>query len=125
MPGSLPVESSVHALSLHPSAPMNPPLETHPMIDLTRLNGHRLVVNCDLLKFVEATPDTTLTLVTGEKLIVRESCDQLIALAAQWRSHILTTAWPDAAHAFAAKPSFDTAHPVGLHQPGHGTEHSS
>jgi flagellar protein FlbD len=95
------------------------------MIDLTRLNGHRLVLNCDLLKFVEATPDTTLTLVTGEKLIVRESCDQLIALAAQWRAHILTTAWPDAAHAFAAKSGFDAVHPVELHQPAHGTDHSS
>ncbi len=38
------------------------------MIDLTRLNGHRMVVNCDLIKFAEPAPDTTITLVTGEKL---------------------------------------------------------
>jgi len=95
------------------------------MIDLTRLNGNRLVVNCDLLKFVEATPDTTLTLVTGEKLIVRESCDELIALAAKWRAHILTSAWPDPAHAFAAKSGIDTAQPLTPHHPAHGTEHSS
>jgi flagellar protein FlbD len=48
------------------------------MIDLTRLNGHRLLVNSDLIKFAEPAPDTTITLVTGEKLIVRESCDELI-----------------------------------------------
>ena len=77
------------------------------MIDLTRLNGNRLVVNCDLVKFAEATPDTTLTLVTGEKLIVRESCDQLLALIAAWRSHILRQTWPDAAHALTSKVAFD------------------
>jgi flagellar protein FlbD len=69
------------------------------MIDLTRLNGHPIVVNCDLIKFVEATPDTTLTLLTGERLIVRESCAQLVLLIAQWRANILRTAWPDAANA--------------------------
>ncbi len=58
------------------------------MIDLTRLNGHRLIVNSDLIKFIEATPDTTLTLITGEKLIVRESCDQVLHLTGQWRRHI-------------------------------------
>jgi flagellar protein FlbD len=72
------------------------------MIELTRLNGHPLIVNCDLVKFAEATPDTTLTLVTGEKLIVRESCGQLVALIYAWRAHILRTAWPDATNAFAA-----------------------
>jgi flagellar protein FlbD len=71
------------------------------MIDLTRLNGHRLIVNCDLVKFAEATPDTTLTLVTGEKLIVRETCDELLRLIAVWRSQILRLAWPDTAQAFS------------------------
>ena len=70
------------------------------MIDLTRLNGHRMVVNCDLIKFAESTPDTTLTLATGERLIVRETCDQLIGLIAAWRAHILSHAWPSAASAF-------------------------
>jgi flagellar protein FlbD len=73
------------------------------MIDLTRLNGHRLVLNCDLIRFAEPAPDTTITLVTGEKLIVRETCDQLIALMLEWRSDVLRTAWPDAASALFAK----------------------
>ncbi len=73
------------------------------MIDLTRLNGHRIAVNCDLFKYAEASPDTTITLVTGEKLIVRESLDQLISLIARWRSHTLHLAWPDAANALAAR----------------------
>jgi flagellar protein FlbD len=73
------------------------------MIDLTRLNGHRIAVNCDLFKYAEASPDTTITLITGEKLIVRESLDQLISLIAHWRSHTLHLAWPDATNALAAR----------------------
>jgi flagellar protein FlbD len=85
------------------------------MIDLTRLNGHRLVLNCDLIRFVEPAPDTTITLVTGEKLIVRETCDQLIALMLEWRSDVLRTAWPDAASALFAKAdhlAFAQSHPT-------------
>lgn len=64
------------------------------MIDLTRLNGHRITVNCDLIKFVEPSPDTTITLTTGDKLIVLEPCDELIRLILLYRSSILANAWP-------------------------------
>ena len=67
------------------------------MIDLTRLNGHRLVVNSDLIKFAEPAPDTTISLINGEKLIVRESCDEVIERVLAWRGGILKTAWPEAA----------------------------
>ena len=43
------------------------------MIQLTRLNNHPLVVNSDLIKFVEQAPDTVITLLSGEKIVVRES----------------------------------------------------
>ena len=72
------------------------------MIDLTRLNGHRLIVNCDLIKFVEATPDTTLALVTGDKLIVRESPEEVMERVTAFRSSVFSLAWPDAAAALAA-----------------------
>ena len=42
------------------------------MIELTRLNGTPIVLNSDLIKTAEASPDTMLTLINGEKLIVRE-----------------------------------------------------
>ena len=72
------------------------------MIELTRLNGQKLFVNGDLLKYAEASPDTVLTLVTGDKLVVRESCGDVMALALAFRSRVLATAWPDAAAAFGA-----------------------
>ena len=59
------------------------------MIQLTRLNNARLAVNCDLIKYVEAAPDTVITLLTGEKLIVRETTEQVIERVRDFRRSIL------------------------------------
>lgn len=48
------------------------------MIHLTRLNNQPLIVNADLIKFIENAPDTVITLLTGEKLVVRESADEVL-----------------------------------------------
>lgn len=72
------------------------------MIELTRLNGQKLFLNCDLLKYAEASPDTVLTLLTNDKIVVRESCEEVIRLALSFRARILGEAWPDAAVALGA-----------------------
>jgi flagellar protein FlbD len=59
------------------------------MIQLTRLNNHPLVVNSDLIKLVEQAPDTVITLVSGEKIVVRESARDVIALVIQFRRSVL------------------------------------
>lgn len=71
------------------------------MIELTRLNGQKLYLNCDLLKSAEMSPDTVLTLITGEKIVVRETCAEVIGLATANRAAMLRMAWPDAASAMA------------------------
>ncbi len=43
------------------------------MITLHRLDGKMVVVNSDLIEFVEPIPDTMITLTSGNKFIVRES----------------------------------------------------
>jgi len=48
------------------------------MIHLTRLNNSPLVVNADLIKYIENAPDTVITLITGEKLVVRESAGEVL-----------------------------------------------
>jgi flagellar protein FlbD len=48
------------------------------MIQLTRLNGSILAVNDDLIQYAESNPDTTLTLLGGEKLVVRESVSEVM-----------------------------------------------
>ncbi len=59
------------------------------MIQLTRLNNHPLVVNSDLIKFVEQAPDTVLTLVNGEKIVVRESAEDVLERVVQFRRSVL------------------------------------
>jgi flagellar protein FlbD len=81
------------------------------MIQLTRLNGCRLDVNCDLIKYAEASPDTVLTLITGEKLVVLESCDEVSNRTLTYRAETLRIAWPEASPALAAKSVFD-AHKI-------------
>lgn len=55
------------------------------MIELSRLNGHPIVVNAELLKFVEQNPDTVITLVTGDKLVVREAAPEVIRRVLEYR----------------------------------------
>lgn len=62
------------------------------MIQLTRLNGSLLAINSDLIKFVEAAPDTVLTLVSGEKVIVRESTAEVIERVRVFRRSVLCRA---------------------------------
>ena len=66
------------------------------MIQLTRLNNTPLAVNSDLIKYVEAAPDTVITLLNGEKLVVRETTEQVIERVRDFRRSLLV-ACPDAA----------------------------
>jgi flagellar protein FlbD len=59
------------------------------MIQLTRLNSHPLAVNSDLIKFVEQAPDTVITLVSGEKIVVRESAQEVLERVVQFRRSVL------------------------------------
>jgi len=59
------------------------------MIQLTRLNNHPLAVNSDLIKFVEQAPDTVITLVNGEKIVVRESAQEVLERVVRFRRSVL------------------------------------
>jgi flagellar protein FlbD len=59
------------------------------MIELTRLNGHPMVLNSDLIKTAEASPDTMLTLINGEKLIVREEIGEVVEKVRAYRARLL------------------------------------
>jgi flagellar protein FlbD len=55
------------------------------LINLTRLNHSQLVVNADLIEFIEATPDTVVTLTTGRKIVVREPVEDVIERVVRYR----------------------------------------
>lgn len=58
------------------------------MIRLTRLNHVPLVLNSDLIEHIEETPDTVVTLTTGQILRVRESSDQVVARIVEFRRRV-------------------------------------
>lgn len=51
------------------------------MIQLTRLGGQAFILNAELIKFIEATPDTLITLRDGDKVMVQESSEEVIRRA--------------------------------------------
>ena len=69
------------------------------MIRLTRLNHLPLVLNSDLIEHIDVTPDTVITLTSGQVLRVRESADEVVRRIVDFRRRILGTpeedAWPE------------------------------
>jgi flagellar protein FlbD len=55
------------------------------MIKLTRLDGEAFVLNAELIRYVETRPDTFITLTTNERLVVRESMDEVVHLAIDYQ----------------------------------------
>ena len=58
------------------------------MIELTRLNGAKILVNDQLIEVVEETPDTVISLVSGKKIIVKESRQDVKNLVKSYRKDI-------------------------------------
>jgi len=83
------------------------------MIRLTRLNNSPLIVNSDLVKFVEQSPDTVITLVNGEKILVREKAEEVLNRIVEFRRSVLQGTTLITAHipAMAAPPDGEPATP--------------
>lgn len=60
------------------------------MLKLTRLNQQVVAINPDHIVYIDVAPDTTLRLLNGDKLIVRESLDELIDRYVEFRRRIHT-----------------------------------
>jgi flagellar protein FlbD len=72
------------------------------MINVTRLDGTRVVVNAELIETVEAVPETVIVLVTRRRLMVREPVDEVIERVLAYRRSLGTLA--DAARAGLPAP---------------------
>lgn len=64
------------------------------MITLTRLNGDQFVVNAEAIRYVEERPDTTLTMVGGEHVIVAESMREVVERTIDYGRHLRTMTPP-------------------------------
>ena len=58
------------------------------MIEVTKLNGKRLIVNAELIETIEETPDTVISFVTGKKIIVKESRQEVKNLVILYKKDI-------------------------------------
>ena len=58
------------------------------MIVVTKLNGKRFVLNAEQIRFVETTPDTMVTLLNGDKVIVTESLEDVIERVIEYQRQI-------------------------------------
>ena len=57
---------------------------------VTRINNTRFVLNCDLIQTVEETPDTVITLTTGAKYVVKESCEEIKKKGLEYKRSIIS-----------------------------------
>jgi flagellar protein FlbD len=64
------------------------------MITVTRLNHTPIVINPDLIVFIEETPDTIITLSNGEKIVVQEKVGEVIKRVMQYRRSIFNPSIP-------------------------------
>lgn len=58
------------------------------MIKVKRLNEKEFVVNSELILYIEETPDTVITLTTGQKIVVTESADEIIDMIIGYKGRI-------------------------------------
>lgn len=58
------------------------------MIKLQKLNGATVVVNAELIESVESAPDTVINLATGNRFLVRNSVDDVIARVVEYKKQV-------------------------------------
>jgi flagellar protein FlbD len=58
------------------------------VIEVSRLNGKPFVLNCEWIKTVESTPDTVITLTTGEKFMVKESVEEIVRRTTEYQKRL-------------------------------------
>ena len=48
------------------------------MIKVTRINDEPIIINADIIKFVEEKPDTIITLQSGDKILIKDSAHEVM-----------------------------------------------
>jgi flagellar protein FlbD len=64
------------------------------MIAVTRLNNTPIIINPDLIVFIEETPDTIITLSNGDKIVVQEKVPEVIKRVINFRRSIFNPSIP-------------------------------
>jgi flagellar protein FlbD len=64
------------------------------MISVTRLNGRQFVLNAELIRTIEENPDTIITLISGEHLVVREGSKEIVRRVIEFNRHLRKLSTP-------------------------------
>ena len=91
------------------------------MIKVTRLDGEPFLLNAEMIRFVESRPDTFVTLLGGERIVVRESMDEVMRRCLDYQRSKLLLPEPQRPAPFdgrraAPRPTsgaFETSHRMG------------
>ncbi|MBI4055954.1 MAG: flagellar FlbD family protein [Elusimicrobia bacterium] len=70
------------------------------MINVTKLNGTAVTLNAELIETVEATPDTVITLVTGNRFVVRETLQEVTTRVLEYRKKVNSEKQPNPIEGF-------------------------
>jgi flagellar protein FlbD len=62
------------------------------MIRLEKLNGKGFILNCEMIKTIEYVPDTVITLTTGEKIMVRNTVEEVLESTLNYRKRLFQEA---------------------------------
>jgi flagellar protein FlbD len=65
------------------------------MIRLTRISNTPVVLNSDLIEHIESTPDTVISLTTGQKFVVRENAEEVVRRVVAFRRSVAWRPMPD------------------------------
>jgi flagellar protein FlbD len=65
------------------------------MIRVSRLNNEVFLVNCDLIEFVEETPNTVISMASGRKMVVSESCEEIKRMIIEYKQRINSLHLPE------------------------------
>ena len=61
------------------------------MIEVTKLNGKKIMINAELIETIEETPDTLVSFVTGRKIIVKESRQEVKNLVILYKKQLFVS----------------------------------
>lgn len=59
------------------------------MIEITRLNNKKIILNAELIETIESTPNTIITTTTGKKIIAKEMVEEVVDLVIEYKKKIL------------------------------------
>jgi len=58
------------------------------MICVTRLNDKKFILNAEIIRTVEENPDTIITLISGEHMVVKESMTEVVKRTIEYGRHL-------------------------------------